>query len=251
MLQRVQRLFRPGECHRAKHLLSAYVDGEVSTSERQALERHLDRCSSCRQELDSLRATVALLHRVPQATPHRSFAVAEPRPAPARRPFPVLRTATASMALLLVLFFAADATNLFQTTPACSPEAGASSELGTGQEEGGGSYSQDSDTRDVTPSEEPVQNVASAGASGESGQSTPDASDELHSDSVVVDNEQEEKEQAELAAGTPGSEEAGWIRPLEYGLLGMLVVLAGLTLAAWRRARRAAAVSVFAERRGR
>jgi hypothetical protein len=33
--------------------------------------------------------------------------------------------------------------------------------------------------------------------------------------------------------------EAGWVRPLEYSLLGMVVVLGGVTIAAWRDRKRA------------
>jgi len=46
-------------------LLSAYLDGETSPEETAAVERHLEDCEECRQELESLRATVDALAELP------------------------------------------------------------------------------------------------------------------------------------------------------------------------------------------
>jgi negative regulator of sigma E activity len=47
-------------------LLSAYIDGELSDSERERVERHLEHCEECRDELEELRQTAELVGSLPQ-----------------------------------------------------------------------------------------------------------------------------------------------------------------------------------------
>ncbi|MBI4497212.1 MAG: zf-HC2 domain-containing protein [Chloroflexi bacterium] len=99
--------------------LSASLDGRLEEREQAALERHLAGCARCREELAQLRATVALLRRMPAVPPPRSFvlrpedvAVKADRPVdppPAEgwlrpgSPFRAgMRWATAAAALLLI-----------------------------------------------------------------------------------------------------------------------------------------------------
>jgi hypothetical protein len=89
------------------------MDQHLNPEEVAHVEGHLRTCPGCREELESLRATVALLHRLPEVTPSRRFAVAPVKPLPGRRALPALRFATAGVVLLLVLAFAVDQTNLF------------------------------------------------------------------------------------------------------------------------------------------
>jgi hypothetical protein len=105
------------ECFKTRELLSGYMDQRLNPEEVAHVEGHLRTCPGCREELESLRATVALLRRLPEVTPSRSFAVAPVRPLPGRRALPALRFATAGVVLLLVLAFAADQANLFQRGP--------------------------------------------------------------------------------------------------------------------------------------
>lgn len=108
---------RKSECQRVQGMLSPYIDGQLSASDREGMEGHLEGCQACRRELESLRATVNLLHRVTMASPPRSFAIAKaaPKALPAAVwSFRVLRVATAIAALLLVFVFAGDATHLFE-----------------------------------------------------------------------------------------------------------------------------------------
>jgi predicted anti-sigma-YlaC factor YlaD len=111
-------------------LLSPYIDGQIGSSERDRVESHLEECQVCRRELELLRATVNLLHRVAVVSPPRSFALAEVdakrRPAALKREAPQwrrvpalgsLRVATAVAALLLVFVLAGDATHLFEAGP--------------------------------------------------------------------------------------------------------------------------------------
>lgn len=108
---------RKSECQRVQGMLSPYIDGQLGPSDREGMESHLEGCRACRRELESLRATVNLLHRVTMVSPPRSFAIAKaaPKPLPAAVwSFGVLRVATAIAALLLVFVFAGDATHLFE-----------------------------------------------------------------------------------------------------------------------------------------
>mgnify|MGYP000126744046 CR=1 FL=1 len=46
--------------------LSAYLDRELTPEEARAVERHLDGCPACREELEALRQTRALLRALPE-----------------------------------------------------------------------------------------------------------------------------------------------------------------------------------------
>jgi len=52
---------RETECAEAKGLLSPYLDGAVTGTEMQALQRHLERCAACLREYRLLRQTQQLL----------------------------------------------------------------------------------------------------------------------------------------------------------------------------------------------
>ncbi len=105
---------RKRECKKLKGMLSPYIDGQLSPSEVKGVERHIEECDACRRELESLRAVVGLLHRVPMVAPRRSFTIAAR--APIRRPVALraLRVATAVAVLMLVFVFAGDALHLFE-----------------------------------------------------------------------------------------------------------------------------------------
>jgi len=64
--------------------LSAYLDGELSLAEREALERHLPTCARCQQALAELRVVRRLLHAMPAPALPRSFTLP-----PAGGPVPV------------------------------------------------------------------------------------------------------------------------------------------------------------------
>jgi len=204
-------------------LLSAYTDQQLGLQEQEGVEKHLEACQGCRQELDSLRATVRLLHRVPQVSPARSFAVTEPKPLPRWSPFPVLRTATAVVAAFLVLVFALDVVNTFEAGPVSTEEEGASSyDSEKGDLLGGGASRAESGPQTMGGEEEYLS------PDGENGAAQEDVTDE------------DGETAAATGEGTLGEEEAGWVRPLEYGLLGVVVVLGGVTVANWRKKRKRA-----------
>jgi anti-sigma factor RsiW len=49
--------------------LSAYIDGEVVDSEKEAIERHLQVCDACREALDALQQTVRQVKTLEEKTP--------------------------------------------------------------------------------------------------------------------------------------------------------------------------------------
>jgi len=94
--------------------LSAYLDGRLTASERERVERHVAACSRCQEELATLRSTVELLHEVPSVPLPRSFALSASAEEEReryrfwRRMHTALRTATAVVSLLLVLLLSSD-----------------------------------------------------------------------------------------------------------------------------------------------
>ncbi len=99
--------------------MSEYIDGRLQEAERADLEAHLRACQDCAADLDSLRQTVALMRRLPEMAPPRSFAVPVPASLPARQRrerrgwlawpsgwsgFQYLRLATAAATGLFVVF---------------------------------------------------------------------------------------------------------------------------------------------------
>ncbi len=55
------------DCEQVKTLLSEYIDGELAAAWKGPVERHLADCAGCRNELDSIRRTVALVESLPKA----------------------------------------------------------------------------------------------------------------------------------------------------------------------------------------
>ena len=115
----LKKLFSRGHGHFLE-MLSNYVDGVLPKAERIALEAHLQGCDSCTEELESLRATVQMLRRMPEVEAPRSFriapaAVTVPTPPPER---PVLlwtmRVLTALAVVAFTVMVAGNVTGLFE-----------------------------------------------------------------------------------------------------------------------------------------
>lgn len=123
--------------HARQEILSSYLDGRLRPREREKLEGHLTACSTCREELESLRATISLLRVLPSVAPSRSFAVSEAQAGvqPAPRPWGRWQERLAPLAagiasVLLVVVVAGDLLLPVPapTAPASSPDAGAAFE---------------------------------------------------------------------------------------------------------------------------
>lgn len=63
--------------HLREELLSAYLDGQVTAAERAQAEAHLQTCPACREVLEGLRQTVALLQALPRVPTPRAFTLSE------------------------------------------------------------------------------------------------------------------------------------------------------------------------------
>ena len=85
-------LFRSTHKHIAQDTLSEYLDGRLQGRTLERVELQLSDCDACRQELDELRATVAMMQQLPMEAPRRSFVMSAPPPEPApSRPIRPLR----------------------------------------------------------------------------------------------------------------------------------------------------------------
>jgi anti-sigma factor RsiW len=54
----------PSSCQRISDLLSGFLDGELSPSQRWDVKLHLEACAACAQFSAELAATVSALHRL-------------------------------------------------------------------------------------------------------------------------------------------------------------------------------------------
>lgn len=111
-------------------LLSAYLDGQVSPAERDAVEAALAADPAVRARAADLRATVALLRALPQPAPRRTF-ILTPEQAASIRPvrvpwvtrlFPAIAAVSAVAAVLCLALIAGDlATGGFSTKTSVTP----------------------------------------------------------------------------------------------------------------------------------
>jgi len=60
-------------CHWVRGLLSAYLDGELKGTAREAVRQHLERCDSCRARLRLLEETDELLEESPRPPVRAGF----------------------------------------------------------------------------------------------------------------------------------------------------------------------------------
>jgi len=109
------------KCDKVQKMLSAYMDRQLSLPEQEMVEQHLKVCQNCQAELDSLRETVNLLHRMPMASPRCSFVISKAKLAPRRSVFGALRIATVVAALCLATIFCGDVMHVFDRPPPPSP----------------------------------------------------------------------------------------------------------------------------------
>ena len=213
-----QRFAKKGECQRLRELLSPYLDQCLSSEEQGEVERHLASCQLCQEELASMRAAVDWLHQAPVVLPQRSFVIGEVRPVPRRPALAALRTATAVAAVALAVVFGGDLLHQFEV------------ELPSQQKAGTETPGQDSSRINYFMS-------AAIGL-----QDVPGDGGVQEDAAFVGGNVSEQPEDGALPDGAGEAEvvevEAGWVRPAEFSLLGVVVVLGGLVLGNWGRGRR-------------
>ncbi|MEE9199238.1 MAG: zf-HC2 domain-containing protein, partial [Dehalococcoidia bacterium] len=103
------RLWKRGH-QRYQESLSDYMDGRLDARDQGRLEEHFSRCEECVRDLESLRATVQLLQRVPLVDTPRSFQLQEmPVLRPARPLFlRAMQVSTAVAGVLLAVLLVGD-----------------------------------------------------------------------------------------------------------------------------------------------
>ena len=101
-------------------MLSDFIDGELEPGARAALEEHLAACPACSEELESLRATVLMLRRMPEVEAPRSFrlapaSVAETQPPPEKPVFLwAMRVSTAVAVVAFTIMVAGNVSGLWE-----------------------------------------------------------------------------------------------------------------------------------------
>ncbi len=197
---------RKNECKKIEGLFSPYIDGQLSLSDVKRVERHIEECSACRRELESLRAVVGLLHRVPMVSPGRSFAIAARVPRRSPVALRALRVATAVAVLLLAFVFVGDALHFFEPG-GVEDRAILQQNAATSTPTGGESFDADGETPEGQYEGTPVP--AASGGEG------------LNSESEAFES----------------SGYAWPVRPIQLALVGVVVVLGGSTAIMWLRLR--------------
>jgi len=112
---------RKKECDRVRELLSPYIDDELHSEERLKVQAHLESCQSCREELESIRETVSLIRGMPVIEPRRSFTISETTKKIWDSTLRALSTATALVAVFLLVIFIGDIRHYFDAAPLPSP----------------------------------------------------------------------------------------------------------------------------------
>ncbi len=93
--------------HYSSDYIATYLTGQMSPRRQARFEQHLAGCSACQRQVKEFRAIQSLLNELPAPRPPRNFALS-PQAVPARRAFlwyPVLRSATAAMAAIVLVLF--------------------------------------------------------------------------------------------------------------------------------------------------
>ncbi|GAI33523.1 unnamed protein product, partial [marine sediment metagenome] len=60
-------------CKKIKKLLQLYIDNTLTFGEKQLVEKHLEKCSTCRAELKSLSAILRLIKSLPEVSAPANF----------------------------------------------------------------------------------------------------------------------------------------------------------------------------------
>ncbi len=128
-----------GHRHISPETLTEFLDGRLRSRSqtRERLERVMSTCADCREEMESLRATVAALRQLPVFAPRRSFVMAAPPVAspavvyqrravsPFRVPQWAYAGAASVAALVLAVLVSMDASGLVAPSGAAAPGAAA------------------------------------------------------------------------------------------------------------------------------
>ena len=101
--------------HISEEMVSAFLDGALSTKEMSQVDLHMGLCEVCAQEANELRSVISVLRGMPTVPAPRSFAIPVParawipehsRPWWSPAPLMGLRAAAAGAAIALAIVFA-------------------------------------------------------------------------------------------------------------------------------------------------
>lgn len=209
-------------CRKIQGMLSEYIDDRLDREKKTIVERHLESCETCSQELASLKMTVQLLHEVSEVPAPRSFTIPVPQPTRERVIGPSslrwLRPATVVATIALVALLVIDFVPALQQ---------------------GGGVNEASRMIVATSSPSGEGNVTFGGAIVAPPAPTQDGTEKDGKD--VIQSLPTNVPQGEEALGPPstsGEQGENWpLRQIEIGLGALVVVLAGLTIFAIRRRR--------------
>ena len=99
--------------------LSAYIDDELSVSEKGLVEGHLSECAQCADDLRMLRQTVGWVRALPVRPVPRPFTIAVEAPVSSRFTlgwlYPYLKASAAAAAMLLIITLCVDVVRLAPT----------------------------------------------------------------------------------------------------------------------------------------
>ena len=113
------------DVHISQEMVSAFLDGALSTKEMSQVDLHMASCEVCAQKADELRSVISVLRAMPTVPAPRSFAIPVPArawvPEPSRpwwSPAPLmgLRVA-AGAAIALAIVLAGDISGGFGSSP--------------------------------------------------------------------------------------------------------------------------------------
>ena len=114
------------DVHISQEMVSAFLDGALSTKEMSQVDLHMASCEVCAQDANELRSVISVLGAMPTVPAPRSFAIPVPGsawvPEPSRpwwSPAPLmgLRAAAVGAAIALAIVFAGDLSGGFGSSP--------------------------------------------------------------------------------------------------------------------------------------
>ena len=114
------------DVHISQEMVSAFLDGALSTKEMSQVDLHMASCEVCAQDANELRSVISVLGAMPTVPAPRSFAIPVPAsawvPEPSRpwwSPAPLmgLRAAAVGAAIALAIVFAGDLSGGFGSSP--------------------------------------------------------------------------------------------------------------------------------------
>lgn len=225
------------DCHKFREIMSPYIDGRITQDEKQALESHLASCHECRQELEALRTTVKLLHRLPQEEVPRFFNVVESKPVAVPYIFRRLCWASAIAALILVLFSAGDLFHVYPEKSTKPSEQLAITLSGTISPTIAPNFFMIPGDSALSQDGTPPQDIPKSSSQDKTTPIPSTAADDMEIPTTAPDTVPAEEDTAVSTEST--KEGYRWpVHQIELAILGFAVVLLSAAIIVWRKGER-------------